>query len=231
MALGFIVFSSLFYFVFWIRNRKELSSLRILPDQEHPPRPKKELFLSLMNIGFSVMPMGVAFFVEQYSGFTMRYKNVSDYGLLYFIFSIFVMLLVYDSYFYWIHRFFHHFHLRVHKTHHQFTNPTPFAAFAFNLVEGSLLNLSTGLILFIIPWHMTALLIYLFISSVTPIVLHLGYDPLPMSWQQHPLLKWINTPTHHSVHHQRGDCNFGFYFLFWDRLQQTQSSSCKSPPG
>lgn len=31
----------------------------------------------------------------------------------------------------------------------------------------------------------------------------------------------MNTSTHHNLHHQQGNYNFGLYFNFWDRMMGT----------
>tara|TARA_B110001450_G_C17538428_1_gene447614 strand:+ start:480 stop:671 length:192 start_codon:yes stop_codon:yes gene_type:complete len=33
--------------------------------------------------------------------------------------------------------------------------------------------------------------------------------------------KWINTSVAHNLHHKKFDGNYGFYFLFWDRIMGT----------
>ncbi len=30
--------------------------------------------------------------------------------------------------------------------------------------------------------------------------------------------RWLITATHHQLHHDRYQCNYGLYFRFWDRL-------------
>jgi len=34
----------------------------------------------------------------------------------------------------------------------------------------------------------------------------------------------MNTSTHHNMHHQRSNCNYGLYFNFWDRVMGTNDS-------
>ncbi|PKA16131.1 sterol desaturase family protein, partial [Leptospira haakeii] len=37
----------------------------------------------------------------------------------------------------------------------------------------------------------------------------------------HPVLKWINTSTHHNLHHQKFHGNYSLYFNFWDKVMGT----------
>jgi sterol desaturase/sphingolipid hydroxylase (fatty acid hydroxylase superfamily) len=36
-----------------------------------------------------------------------------------------------------------------------------------------------------------------------------------------PLKYFLNTPTHHAMHHEKMRGNYGIYFNFWDRLMGT----------
>jgi sterol desaturase/sphingolipid hydroxylase (fatty acid hydroxylase superfamily) len=49
----------------------------------------------------------------------------------------------------------------------------------------------------------------------------LGYEFFPKGWASHPITKWINTSTHHNLHHQKFLGNYSLYFNFWDRIMGT----------
>ena len=80
-------------------------------------------------------------------------------------------------------------------------------------------------IIFIIPLHPTALLIFHTISTAINVYGHLGYELYPSGWAQHPLGRWINTSVAHNAHHDQARYNYGFYFLFWDRWMGTLDPS------
>jgi sterol desaturase/sphingolipid hydroxylase (fatty acid hydroxylase superfamily) len=77
------------------------------------------------------------------------------------------------------------------------------------------------LIIFIMPSHPMALLVFQTISTVINVYGHLGYEVYPRNWPQHWLGRWLNTSVAHNAHHDRARHNYGFYFLFWDRWMGT----------
>ena len=50
---------------------------------------------------------------------------------------------------------------------------------------------------------------------------HLGFELFPKGFTQHRLTWWLNTSTHHNLHHQRAGYNFGLYFNYWDKIMGT----------
>ena len=66
------------------------------------------------------------------------YDNVSDYGWGYLIFTVPFFLVFTDTLIYWIHRSEHHpaVYKYIHKPHHKWIVPTPFASHAFHPLDG-----------------------------------------------------------------------------------------------
>jgi sterol desaturase/sphingolipid hydroxylase (fatty acid hydroxylase superfamily) len=50
---------------------------------------------------------------------------------------------------------------------------------------------------------------------------HTGYEIYPRWLMKTPLKFFLNTPTHHTMHHEKMRGNYGIYFNFWDRLMGT----------
>jgi sterol desaturase/sphingolipid hydroxylase (fatty acid hydroxylase superfamily) len=50
---------------------------------------------------------------------------------------------------------------------------------------------------------------------------HLGYELFPKWFLQNKISRWLNTSTHHNMHHHYGKGNYGLYFNIWDRLLGT----------
>ena len=159
--------------------------------------------------------------------YTLVYLDVARYGWAYFWLSIPLVILAHDAYFYWTHRLMHTPALfRIfHGVHHLSRNPTPWTAYAFHPLESVVQALGLVSIIFIIPLHPTALLIFHTISTAINVYGHLGYELYPRGWAQHPLGRWINTSVAHNAHHEQARHNFGFYFLFWDRWMGTLDPS------
>ena len=154
---------------------------------------------------------------------TELYNDLAQYGWTYFWISIPLMIVLHDTYFYWTHRLMHTRPLfrTFHAVHHLSTNPTPFTAYSFHPLESSVQALGVVLIIFILPSHPLALLIFQTISTAINVYGHLGYELYPRGFSQHWAGRWINTSVAHNLHHETARHNYGFYFLFWDRLMGT----------
>ena len=50
---------------------------------------------------------------------------------------------------------------------------------------------------------------------------HLGLELYPSNFVKNPFTFWNNTSTHHNMHHQKYNCNYGLYFNWWDRVFNT----------
>lgn len=151
------------------------------------------------------------------------YTTVADYGWAWFWISIPVMLIAHDAQFYWLHRI---VHLRllfrhVHRVHHLSIYPTAWAAYSFHPWEAIFEGLIAISIIFVMPVHPAAFVIFQTISILLNAYGHSGRDFTPARWQHTWYGRWINTPTAHSLHHRSPRCNYGLYFLFWDRLMGT----------
>ncbi len=148
------------------------------------------------------------------------YRHVADFGWAYFCVSMVLMAIVHDTYFYWMHRLMHHRALfrYFHRVHHLSTNPTPWASYAFHPLEAVVEAGAVILIIFILPVHGLALLIFETISIAINVYGHLGYELYPANWSRHWFGRWINTSVAHNTHHATARHNYGLYFLFWDRL-------------
>ena len=154
---------------------------------------------------------------------TTYYTNIRQYGLAYAIIAFPLMLLIHDTYFYWIHRIMHHPRLfrLFHLTHHKSNNPSPWAAYAFHPLEAVLESLIFVLFLFTIPVHSLHLKFFFIFSLIYNVYGHLGYELYPRHFSKHWLGKWLNTSVAHNMHHQYFKGNYGLYFTIWDRAMGT----------
>lgn len=90
-----------------------------------------------------------------------------------------------------------------------------------SMLEALVLSGVNLVVLFTIPTTSAALVIAGWLSIIYGVYGHLGYELFPESMSTHWLGRWINTATAHNAHHARGRCNYGYYFLIWDRLMRT----------
>jgi uncharacterized protein (DUF2147 family) len=80
------------------------------------------------------------------------------------------------------------------------------------------------LVVFTLPMHPAALMVFLTYMIVRNVVGHLGFEVWPAGFARHRLTRWHLTPTHHDQHHRWGRGNYGFYFSFWDDWMRTSRS-------
>ncbi len=201
-----------------------MQKYRIEPPAGELPRPAREALLTAITFLIYSLAALPVIFVEQQTGYTMRYTDVSRYGWLYTIFSFFIFLFYIDTTFYWSHVLMHRTRVgrSIHKTHHQFINVTPFASYAFHFGEATIDALAFMSMTLIIPWHPAVLFSFIFFQVFYNGMIHLGYNFFPKSWRRHALLKWLNSTSHHIYHHQKSDANFSFFLTFWDKLMKTE---------
>jgi lathosterol oxidase len=76
-------------------------------------------------------------------------------------------------------------------------------------------------IIFVVPMHPLALIVFQTISTAVNIYGHSGYELYPPGWSHHALGRWINTSVAHNTHHATARHNYGLYFLWWDRWMGT----------
>ena len=163
-------------------------------------------------------------------GFTRIYPDLQRYGLWYPLVSYGAVLLLQDTYFYFLHRLFHHrrFYRHCHRGHHLSRRPTPWTSFAFDLPEAFAQALFLAVVVFVIPLHLVTLLAIGITMTVWAVVNHLGLECLPPTFPHHWFGRWFIGPAHHSLHHLNPQRNFGLYFTFWDQLLGSEDPAFRS---
>lgn len=218
----YLAVAGFYYLFFYVWRNKNYWYHKI---QERYPKKsdiRREILYSVCTILiFGLVIIGIV--IASRNGLTKNYPNISDRGIAYYIFSILLMIVVHDTYFYWTHRLMHWKPLfkLAHKVHHLSTNPTPFAAYAFHPLEAFVEIGILPLIAFTLPYHRSALIIFSLYSLILNVSGHLGFELFPKGFASHKLFKWHNTSTHHNMHHRLVKCNYGLYLNFWDRIMGT----------
>jgi sterol desaturase/sphingolipid hydroxylase (fatty acid hydroxylase superfamily) len=153
------------------------------------------------------------------------YDEIERYGWVYWAFSIVLIVVLHDTYFYWLHRLMHLprvFRL-VHLRHHRSRTPTAWTAYSFAPLEALIHAAFLTLFLTVFPLHWSVVLIFINHMLLRNVIGHSGHEIFPKTWLDLPILRWITTVTHHDLHHSRGYMNFGLYFTWWDRLCSTEN--------
>jgi sterol desaturase/sphingolipid hydroxylase (fatty acid hydroxylase superfamily) len=196
---------------------------RLQAPSSAPAQWRRELLLSACTvvIAAAIAPAILWLGVGRHMPF---YRNVAAHGWAYFFFSILLMLVIRDTLFYWAHRAMHNRRVFrfAHRSHHLSTNPNPLTSYAVSPLESVFDTVVPFvLILFLVPKHPLAYLIFLWIDAAVAVYGHMGMEIFPRGTSRHWLGRWINTPTAHNWHHASARHNYGFYFLFWDRWMGT----------
>ena len=183
---------------------------------EHPKYLKNQVWLEMKQANMSLPIMAVLttpLFLLEVRGYSKVYDSMSDSpGLWYDVISFPFFLLFTDMLIYWIHRGLHHpmVYKRLHKPHHKWIMPTPYASHAFHPVDGFAQSLPYHIFVFIFPLQKLIYLgLFVFVNFWT-ILIHDGEYIA-----NNPI---INGAACHSVHHFAFNYNYGQYTTLWDRL-------------
>jgi lathosterol oxidase len=109
------------------------------------------------------------------------YLDLSAYPAWWFWFSIPVMLALHDTFFYWLHRAMHTrwlFRL-THLVHHKSVYPTAYAAYSFHPAEAFGEAFIVVAIIYMVPVHPLAFLIFQTISTAYNVYGHCGREFYP----------------------------------------------------
>jgi sterol desaturase/sphingolipid hydroxylase (fatty acid hydroxylase superfamily) len=133
--------------------------------------------------------------------------------------EVLAYVLLFDAYFYVLHRVLHTraLYRTIHAVHHRSTAPTVLTAFAFHPVEALLIIAFMPAAMSLIPIHLVSLVVVSTFLSGSIVLAHCGHDVFPDWWQRIPVLNWYVTPRIHEAHHRRRDCNYSATLSIFDR--------------
>jgi sterol desaturase/sphingolipid hydroxylase (fatty acid hydroxylase superfamily) len=152
------------------------------------------------------------------------YAEPRKHGLAWLLLSFPLLLLWHDFYFYWTHRLLHTRWLfrHVHGVHHRSRHPSPWAAYAFHPVEALINGLVTSFALLAVPLHVGVLMAFGIHQIVRNAHGHAAVETMPRSFARHRFWGRLTTTTHHHLHHETAQGNYGLWFTWWDRLCGTE---------
>lgn len=129
------------------------------------------------------------------------------------IISGIIFLIWTDCFVYWIHRFLHTFpwlYQNVHKEHHVWKIPTPWASCAFHPLDGWAQSVPYLVFPYLFPVQKHQYMIMYAFVKMWSVSIHDRFN-VADNWL-------VNGASHHDIHHRRFDYNYGQYFTFWDRI-------------
>jgi sterol desaturase/sphingolipid hydroxylase (fatty acid hydroxylase superfamily) len=184
----------------------------------------REVFYSLLTVAiFSVVALYMLA-ASRIHDRSVIYYSVSERGWSYLIFSLVLMIVLHDAYFYWTHRLMHlpYIFRPVHRTHHRSRTPTAWAAYEFSPAEALVQALFVPLFTWWFPIYWLVFVVFLLHMIFRVVQIHCGMELMPRGVIDRPLLGLLTTTTHHDLHHRRMSGNYGLYFTWWDRLMGTE---------
>jgi ring-1,2-phenylacetyl-CoA epoxidase subunit PaaE len=220
------------FVILWMISKDFFANRRI---QQTQKADKTQILREIKNSLITIIVFAaIDLFVFQDSTKSIEsatFKVYSDFhahgGILYIAFMTLVLFVVEDAYFYWMHKTVHSpkLYKYIHKVHHESIDTTPFTSYSFHPLEAALEIVPLGLVMLIayfFPVHIAALLIWQVLSIALNVLGHSGYELFPSYWNNYWFLKWKLPATHHNMHHEKFNGNYGLYFIWWDRIMGTE---------
>ncbi|MCJ1375465.1 c-5 sterol desaturase [Loxospora ochrophaea] len=182
----------------------------------HPKYLKNQVSLEIKqaNAALPIMAIFTApFFVAEVRGYALLYDSPHHapfplYNLLQF--PLFIAFT--DFFIYWIHRGLHHpkLYKRLHKPHHKWIMPTPFASHAFHPLDGFAQSIPYHVFPFLFPLQKFAYIALFTFINIWTVFIHDG------EYVANSAL--INGAACHTMHHLYFNYNYGQFTTLWDRL-------------
>jgi sterol desaturase/sphingolipid hydroxylase (fatty acid hydroxylase superfamily) len=132
----YLVFAGLAFLLFYRFGHTFFRHLKI----QNRTAEQRHMLAEILHSGYSALIfglIGVGLYFMRTAGYTEIYTDWNAYGAWYIPISFLLLLVLHDTYFYWVHRLMHHPRLfnRLHRVHHQSFNPTPWASLSFHPLE------------------------------------------------------------------------------------------------
>ncbi|MBV8251410.1 MAG: sterol desaturase family protein [Chitinophaga sp.] len=222
-AARYFLIAGIPFAVFYIAFPSRMNRMKIQQRLASKKDFLREIWYSMQStLVFTLI--SVAILATPLRRYTLVYDHISDFPLWYLGATVFIGLIIHDTYFYWMHRLLHHDKLfkLTHLVHHRSTNPSPWTSYSFHLLEA----IAEGLILVILscvmPMHPLAILLFTIAAFIINVYGHLGYELMPRSFRHSWLFEVLNSSVYHNVHHSKFKGNYGLYFRIWDRVMGTE---------
>jgi len=183
---------------------------------KHPKFLKNQVWLEIKQANTSMPIMTlctVPFFLAEVRGYGKLYDTTADGPGRWYDFAQFPIFIVFtDCLIYLIHRGLHHpwVYKHLHKPHHKWIMPTPFASHAFHPLDGFAQSFPYHLFAFVFPLQKLSYVFFFLFVNFWTILIHDGEYMTNSSV--------INGAACHTYHHLYFNYNYGQYTTIWDRL-------------
>jgi Delta7-sterol 5-desaturase len=215
--------AALVYFIFWKGLKERFKNWRIaLNNRVNDEQIKRELKNAFLSMLVSTVFSSIVIYLST-QGYTKVYTNINDHSHFWAYVGFFILLIIDDTWFYWMHRLLHHraIYKFVHFEHHKSIDVNPFTAVSFHFLEPLLLTLWIFPVAFFVPTYAPVLGLLQVWGLFDNVKAHLGYEFYP-AWFHKSWLGFLTSSTHHNMHHSKFNGNYGLHFRIWDKLLGTE---------
>ncbi|KAJ5475995.1 Sterol delta 5-6-desaturase [Penicillium sp. IBT 31633x] len=182
----------------------------------HPKFLKNQIGLEIRQ-AMGAMPLmsllTAPFFVLEVRGFAKLYDATSEEPFPYYSFIQIPFFIFFTDFFiYWIHRGLHHprVYKTLHKPHHKWIMPSPYASHAFHPLDGWSQSVPYHVFPFLFPLQKVAYVFLFGFINLWTVFIHDG-EYVANS----PI---VNGAACHTMHHLYFNYNYGQFTTLWDRL-------------
>lgn len=218
----YLVAAALVTAIVWALRRTPLRTRKIQPREATTADRRREVAQSVQTVGvYTFVSAFIIWGVD--AGVLHRFEG--SYGWAGDLALLAAIVVAHDAYFYWVHRAMHHPALfkTFHRAHHRSITPTPWAAYSFAIPEAFVMIAFVPIWLFFVATPGWVMLTWILFQILRNAMGHAGFELHPRWWLSSPLTRWINTTTHHDLHHSGGfNRNYGLYFTWWDKMMGTE---------
>lgn len=178
--------------------------------------------LAVFAVGGCITAWGI-----NYGYFTFYYYH-DQHSIYYSIASFFFLVILQDAYFYWTHRLLHtkFFFKYFHYVHHKSVTPRVLTSYNFSILEAFILYGIGPLYMIFFPINIITFHLFMLFTIIKDAQAHSGIEVYPKWWINSPL-DLLTTTTHHDLHHQKSNSNYGLHSTFWDRVMKTENNDYK----
>lgn len=221
-GIRYLLFAGIGWLLAYVIFRRRWRHRKIDPRYPSSSEIWREVRWSMLTVLVYGVVGALTFWVAK-RGWTQMYFKVHERSWAWFGASVGLTILLHDAYFYWTHRAMHDRRLfkLFHRVHHQSTNPSPWAAYAFSPLEAVVQAGIFPLTALLIPIHPIAFGLFMIWQLAFNVFGHTGYEFYPRWFLKSWAGAILNTTTNHALHHEYIRGGYGLYFSFWDRLMGT----------
>jgi len=204
------------YFLFSVLSYVLIFDKRTM---QHPKFLKNQIWLEIKQANLSMPGMALLtapLFLLEVRGYGRLYDTTEDGPGQWYNWAQFPFFIAFtDFWIYWIHRGLHHplIYKRLHKAHHKWIMPTPFASHAFHPVDGWCQSIPYHVFPFLFPLSKVAYVVLFVFVNFWTILIHDGEY-----LTNNPV---VNGAACHSLHHSKFEVNYGQFTTLIDRLGGT----------